>query len=335
MHRGILSARKRLPRVGRLFFLASRRVTKTHTRHIPGVVLCSIVLLGCSILVLSARSAYAFTLLCNPTATPTAPASPTAIVSPTATVNPTATVSPTVTPTATGTPIAGLKTASAIVPAYWSNDQSLWSQLEQTHPAGTIAIANFNAGPPSASDGTFAQELTQAHQAGLRVVGYVHTSYGGRSLSAIDSDISGWYNYQVDGIFLDEVRADTANLPFYQQIASNIRARSGAGNLIISNPGWIPTTSQYLQTADIIMVYEGSANSLSSFQSQAPSWMSDPTHFAAIVEGTGSNQLDQILQQNVHAHVGYSYLIDTTQVYSRLPSFWSQETAILNSLPIS
>lgn len=222
--------------------------------------------------------------------------------------------------------------ASAVIPAYWSNESGPWSQLVQTHPAGTIAVANFNAGPPASFDSTFNQEVSQAHAAGIRVIGYVHTGFGGRALSAIHNDINGWSRYQVDGIFLDEVRANTANVAFYQQIANDIRGRTGAGHLVVSNAGWIPATSQYLQSADIIIAYEGTASGLSNFRAQVPAWMSDPARFAAIVEGVSSSQISQILQQNMQSHVGYNYLIDSTQVYSRLPSFWSQETADMASM---
>lgn len=259
---------------------------------------------------------------------PTATATPD--IAPTVGLNtPTATAQPTQ-PTPTPAPASGQATASSVIPAYWSNESGPWSQLVQTHPAGTVAIANFNAGPPGSGDSLFAQEIGQAHSAGIKVVGYIHTGSGGRALSDIQTDINGWYRYQVDGIFLDESLANSSNLSYYQQVASMIRSAGGGnGHLIVMNAGWIPSTSQYLQAADIIVVFEGTTGTFN--QLNVPAWMSDPTRFAVVIEGVGTSQIGQLLQSSLKSHIGYIYLLDGVQVYNRLPSFWSQETAALSS----
>lgn len=213
--------------------------------------------------------------------------------------------------------------SSTIVPAYWGDDSSQWQQLFQTHPAGTIALSS---GPPAAGDSAFTNEVNQAHNAGIRVVGYVGTAYTGRALSDIQSDINAWYSYPIDGIMVDQVRGNSANVSYYQQVASMIRGASGGnGHLVILNPGWIPTTNAYLQFSDIIIIFEGILSNYSAFS--PPSWMSDPARFAMIIEDVPSAQVSATLLQNVQFHVGYTYLTDTTQEYDRLPSYWNQEVA--------
>ena len=47
-----------------------------------------------------------------------------------------------------GTLPAGVK-VSMLLPAYWGSDSSKWTTLINNHVAGTIAIANYDAGPPA------------------------------------------------------------------------------------------------------------------------------------------------------------------------------------------
>jgi len=221
--------------------------------------------------------------------------------------------------------------ATAIVTAYWGGDQQKWSQLAQTHPAGTIAIANYDAGPPASGDGTFTQEVSSAHASGLKVIGYVATGKGGKALSEVQQKIDGWYAYQIDGIFLDEGSTDSGDLSFYQNIANYIRAKSSSGNTIVLNPGWVPSSKDYLNVADIIMAYEGPANELNNFP--GASWMTDSSRFAAIVENVSSSQMSDVIQQSAQNHFGYVYTIPDSQNYGQLPDYWSQEASSLKGMP--
>ncbi len=50
------------------------------------------------------------------------------------------------------------------------------------------------------------------------MLGYIHTSYGKRLLSEVQSEIEKFHRgYGVSGIFYDEVSNDDANLPYYLQ----------------------------------------------------------------------------------------------------------------------
>ena len=229
-----------------------------------------------------------------------------------------------------GTHAAAGSGTSSVVTAYWGDDANKWSQLEQTHPSGTIAIANFEAGAPGGGDAAFTNILQQAHSAGLKVIGYVATGYGSNhSLSEIEHGIDGWYAYGIDGIFEDEGQCDDSHLSFYQSIADYIRSKNGGGHLIVVNPGFIPTTSSYLNAADIIMAYEGGAD---NYSLNPPGWMSDPAHFAAIIEGAGSDQLQSLIQKSEQYHIGYTFMIPDSQDYGQLPSYWSQEASLLGGL---
>ena len=59
-----------------------------------------------------------------------------------------------------------------------------------------------------------------------------------------------WYG--VDGIFLDEVAHDDAQLPYYAALS---RALRGDGELVL-NPGTVPARG-YFELADVVVTYEG------------------------------------------------------------------------------
>lgn len=217
---------------------------------------------------------------------------------------------------------------SAVIPAYWGKLPKKWLQLEQAHPAGTIAIANFNAGPPPANDADITKILADAHASGLKVIGYVHTSYGARPIAEVQQEITQWYAYSIDGVFLDEGKSDdTSTLSYYQNVASIIRAEPGS-HLIVLNSGSVPGSSSFLQTADIIMTYESSVTRLGRYA--APDWLKDSTRFAAIVEDVTPDQMSNIVQQCVQNYFGYIYITHDNQDYGHLPTYWSQEVAALN-----
>lgn len=224
---------------------------------------------------------------------------------------------------------AGPVNATSVVPAYWGSDQNKWSQLELTHPAGTVAIANFNAGPPATGDSAFAQAVAKAHSYGLKVIGYVPTGHGGRAVSTVHRDVDGWYAYQVDGIFLDEGTASQGNLSFYQGLANYIRSKPGT-DLVVFNAGWIPQTSGYLNIADITVIFEDNAGNFSNFS--VPAWITDSSRFAAIVENVSSSQLSNIMQLSEQRHIGYVYTIPDSQNYGQLPSYWSNEASMLRGV---
>ena len=83
---------------------------------------------------------------------------------------------------------------------------SAWSQIDAGHPPVDLAIINPASGPGhlGRSEATRRRSST-SHGAGVDVVGYVHTSYGSRSLSTVEKEIAEYESwYHVDGIFVDE-----------------------------------------------------------------------------------------------------------------------------------
>lgn len=236
-----------------------------------------------------------------------------------------------------GTLPKGIK-ASILLPAYWGNAQDNWGSLISSHPVGTIAIANYNAGPPTTYDASFETTVERARAAGIRVIGYVPT--GSHNLTAIHAMIDQWYSYKMDGIFLDEassITQSTADLSFYQGLYTYIKSKKGpnAINTIdVLNAGWIPASADYLKTADIIMSLESRASNFAQWQQQMPAWIkTTPSyHFSATLEAVNPAQVNYWVQTLSHANFGYIYLSESVQNYGDIPAVYNSEIKALNAL---
>ena len=90
---------------------------------------------------------------------------------------------------------------SMAVPAYF-HPGPYWTQMEQARPVLQLVVMNPANGPGAASDSQYVSAVRAAQATGITVVGYVHTSYAARSLSAVESDVNAYYRwYGVNGIF--------------------------------------------------------------------------------------------------------------------------------------
>ena len=91
------------------------------------------------------------------------------------------------------------------VPAYFYPG-SYWTQLDQARSGVGVAVMNPDSGPGAGQNPNYVGAVQSAEAAGINVVGYVYTSYGSRSIAAVESDISNYYSWypDLDGIFLDE-----------------------------------------------------------------------------------------------------------------------------------
>lgn len=213
---------------------------------------------------------------------------------------------------------------SVLIPAYWGDSSSQWSQLEANHPQGTIAIA----GSINPNDPQFTQVVNQAHQAGIKVIGYVYTHQG-----TLDpqSQIDKWYQYPIDGIFVDEV-AGTGHGSFYQQVNQEIKQHSGgSGHLVVINPGWNNVDAQTAASADVVMSYESGLDNLSQYNPQSWQQQKGKSSQSAIVENVSQGNLTNVIQQLQQKGFGYVALYPDSQNYGALPNYWNTEVQDINS----
>ncbi|MBC7805012.1 MAG: spherulation-specific family 4 protein [Akkermansiaceae bacterium] len=149
----------------------------------------------------------------------------------------------------------GPKDQGMVVPAYFAPGP-LWEQMGTAAAnTGMIAIMNPNSGPGDAAREDYVAQIKTARAQGVKVLGYVHTSYGKRPIAEVRAEIERYYQwYAVSGIFFDEVTNDDKGLAYYAKCRRLARA-SDAKGLVIVNPG-TPVTKGYMNVADIVVTFE-------------------------------------------------------------------------------
>ena len=160
----------------------------------------------------------------------------------------------------------------------------------------TIAVVNPSNGPvacatpPSATLSAFQQGIAQLHQAGVTVLGYVHTLYGQRDPALVSQDVQTYAEcYGVDGVFFDEVSNQAGLAAYYSAAAAvvrqNILPASGKSALVAINPGTYPALS-IANAADITVMHESADLNLSPVPLALSSYA--PSKFAYLALGIGN-----------------------------------------------
>jgi hypothetical protein len=219
---------------------------------------------------------------------------------------------------------------SVVVPAYFSPGAG-WTRADDSRPVPRVMILDITGiGAGTAPEGRFQAAVRRAQAAGIEVMGYSATDYGGRPAASVEADVrnyAAWYH--VTDIFLDESASGSGQLGYYRGLADYIH-RMSPGSTVMLNPGTYPDR-QYMSIGDIVMVYE---NSYANFGDlQVPSWVRDypAARFAFAIYATPGSRLAGAIALSRERHAGYVYVTDGTRPdpYSSLPGYWSSENAII------
>jgi hypothetical protein len=146
----------------------------------------------------------------------------------------------------------------------------------------------------------------------------------------LQDDFYTWYG--VDGIFLDEMSADSSTLSYYSTLHSYIHSKGGKlHNLDVGNMGTVASTDWALSNGivDIQVIFEGGQTDFSSFT--MPAWASSypASEFAAIVYNvSSSNSMSSICSTLSNTDkIAYRYVTDgiyltsSDNPYASLPSY--------------
>ncbi|MFM0226560.1 spherulation-specific family 4 protein [Paraburkholderia dipogonis] len=235
-----------------------------------------------------------------------------------------------------GTAFAGTTaTLSLVVPSYFNATGSVatsnWNSLvASARKVPTTAILNPNDGPGVKEDPNFAATVTRLHAAGSKVVGYVSTAYGKRSLSAVVADINAYVAlYKVDGFFIDEMTSDskTSHIQFYQSIYNYIKGLNATYS-VTANPGSnIPELYASLPTADQFVLFESTARSYAKYQPMSWQAAYPKSRFVHMVYGATAAQLPGIMQYAKTHGAGGVYVtsLSGSNPYKALPPYWNDE----------
>jgi len=222
------------------------------------------------------------------------------------------------------------------VPAYFyatwmqNNPDAEWERMQTDAPYVKYAVLNPASSPGTTKSAEWATQVKRAQAAGIKIVGYVTTSYTNKTKTAIMAEVVKYINwYKVDGIFFDEVSSEKSKQPFYVDLRNRIgdlnNGSSGA-NTVILNCGTIPDES-YMLAGDAISTFEGSEADYAS-HTPAPWQINYPSsRFWHIVYGV--THLDDVLALTRRRRAGLIYLTpdalgEDYNPYNTLPpeDFW-------------
>jgi len=227
---------------------------------------------------------------------------------------------------------------SMAVPAYFYPGL-FWNQLDQAGSGVGVAVMNPSSGPGTGPDPQYLGAVRSAEAAGITVVGYVYTSYGSRSLAAVESDVNNYYSWYpgLGGIFFDEASTDCGDEAYYATLNSYVKTKGGTA-LTILNPG-TQTNQCYEPAADILLTFEGSYSQYVNSYSPPP-WVANypASHFWHVVYATSTTSaMATAVQLSKARNAGYVYVTSATlpNPYAVLPSggYWSNELAAIAAPP--
>ncbi len=228
-------------------------------------------------------------------------------------------------------------TQKIAIPSYFYPG-SLWTQMEQAVPTVSTAIINPASGPGPNQNPDYVNQVQKSQAAGLSVLGYVHTSYGARSIEAVKTEINNHYEwYGVNGIFLDEASTDCSLASsYYNELYNHIKAKGGSA-VVVLNPG-TQTNECYTNVSDVLLTFEGTYNTYSSRYS-APSWVSryPPSRFWHLVYSTSNTRaMERAVSLSKQRGAGWVYVTpdNLPNPWDTLPSgsYWSKELSAVQKV---
>ncbi|MGI8857774.1 MAG: spherulation-specific family 4 protein [Thermomicrobiales bacterium] len=220
-----------------------------------------------------------------------------------------------------------------MIPAYFTPGP-LWAALDAAAGSVGIAIVNPHSGPGNAPSSAYAAQITESRATGIAVIDYVDTDYASRPLSDVRCDIeyyTAWYG--VDGIFLDQVSADRASLPYYAEASAAIKA-GDATALTVLNPG-AAIPESFMDVADIVVTFENTYDAYTN-NYRAPRWMRryPPERFCHLVHAVPTEEaLRRTLSLSKRRRAGWCYATPATlpNPWSTLPPdpYWAEELTMI------
>jgi Spherulation-specific family 4 len=217
---------------------------------------------------------------------------------------------------------------AALIPAYVLPHELAALAVSARRPQ--MVIVNPDSGPGAGEGHAYGKAVRTLQAAGIRVLGYVPTTYGARPLADVLADVRrylAWYG--VDGIFFDEASANAALLPYYR--AASRQARGDARRVVVLNPG-VPPAAGYFDVADVVVTFEGPYAGYARAMAEMPEWLARmrPGRVAHLIyDATDAEALDAVAD----AAAGYVYATSGAMPnpWRSLPSYLRDEEEALTA----
>lgn len=213
-------------------------------------------------------------------------------------------------------------------PNWWQPSTYLWPQVAQAGARVPITAIIDPANGPGANfpNIDYQHGLADLAASGVKMVGYVYTSYGTRSNALVKGDIDQYTNSPfISGIFVDETASGTNKLAYYQDLYTYIHARTNFTTVIV-NPG-IQIAQEYISrpAADTAVIFEydtGWTNYVPDvYVTNYPA-----SRFSMLVYGcAGAETMRTNVDLAVQRNVGWVYVTDDilANPWDTIPSYWS------------
>ncbi|MHB1433620.1 MAG: spherulation-specific family 4 protein [Streptosporangiaceae bacterium] len=209
-----------------------------------------------------------------------------------------------------------------VIPAYFQpgGAPGAWESMAASAPRIRAVILNVANGPGRAPSSPHRGPLGLLRDAGVLVLGYVDTNYGGRPAGCVFADIDRYRRwYDVGGICFDRAPAGPRHVDHYAMLAGGARER-GAG-YVFFNHGAHPVPD-YADHADLLGTFEGPWHAYRTLA--VPRWTRtrDAAKFYHVVHSVPPSQLAPVLRLATRRHAGCAYVTDRDgpNPYDRLPA---------------
>lgn len=199
-----------------------------------------------------------------------------------------------------------------------------------------VAIVNPGSGPGKEVDANYTAVARRAHKAGIRLIGYVSTSYAKRPLAEAKADIDTWLKFypEITGFFFDEQASAADKADHYAALFQHARKTFPKAH-VFSNPGTICAVDYLKRPCTNVACLHESAGAFGPFQ--LPPWAEayPANAFAALVYKTpGTDNMTAVLRDAVKKKVGYFLVTDGdgANPWDRLPSYWDEEVRAIQTI---
>jgi hypothetical protein len=236
---------------------------------------------------------------------------------------------------ATSAPSTGCSSPIKLMVPLYTYPGATWDTVAAgAKTVKTVAIINPNSGPGNGPDSSYNTYMNKLNAAGVDMIGYVHTSYGARSIADVKADIDVYASQfpLLKGIFLDEAGATASVLSYYQQLYNYIMGMPGWKYDVI-NPGAVPT-SGYSSAATQIVSFEDVSSKFSASANPSGASCSNKDLYAVITYGASSSGMQSaIATARSKGYYGWVYVTDGSgaSTYNTLASYYPSMVSYIAS----
>ena len=164
----------------------------------------------------------------------------------------------------------------------------------------------------------------------ITLVAYVATGSGLRPAKEVKDKIKYYTeNFDIQGIFLDEVNHVPEFDDYYKDIVSFARSFSDV-HLVILNSSYAPPDYFARTGADVVVIFEDEASQWSNFNKQDYSHI--PARKKAIIASGAwlKSNMEKIITQAVENNIGNVFV--TNRGYDKLPGYWDKEVELVQEI---